>query len=75
MGLTFPPVSAILSSMPSLLQTRFGMFSARADRGRPGAAEKRFLINQNAPRRKPSGAALRGVLQEPPLYFTLVSQQ
>jgi hypothetical protein len=29
--------------MPSLLQTRFGMFSARADRGRPGLPKSDFL--------------------------------
>ncbi len=28
---------------PSLLQTRFGMFSARADRGRPGLPKSDFL--------------------------------
>jgi hypothetical protein len=34
--------------MPSLLQTRFGMFSARADRGRPGLPKSDFLsINQS----------------------------
>jgi len=31
--------------MRSLLQTGFGMFSARAGRGRPGSADKRFFIN------------------------------
>ena len=34
--------------MPSLLQTGFGMFSARAGRGRTGCAEKRILINGSA---------------------------
>jgi hypothetical protein len=32
--------------MTSLLQTGFGMISARAGRGRPGGDEKRFLINR-----------------------------
>ena len=45
MGLTFPPVSATVIHLTSLLQTGFGMFSARAGRGRPGGDEKRFLIN------------------------------
>jgi hypothetical protein len=31
--------------MTSLRQTGSVMFSARAGRGRPGSAEKRFLIN------------------------------
>jgi len=31
--------------MTSLLQTGYGMISAYAGRGRPGGAEKRFLIN------------------------------
>jgi hypothetical protein len=39
---TFHPVSAILSPVTSLLQTRFGMFSARADRVEPGLAKSDF---------------------------------
>jgi hypothetical protein len=33
--------------MTSLLQTRFGMFSARADRGRPGLPKSDFLSIQS----------------------------
>ena len=43
--LTFLPTSAMLFPMGSLRQTGSGLFSARAGRCRPGAAEKRFLIN------------------------------
>jgi hypothetical protein len=35
----------MLLPMASLLQTGSGMISTRADRGRPGSADKRFLIN------------------------------
>jgi hypothetical protein len=43
--LTLIPTSATLLHLTSLLQTGFGMFSARAGYGRPGCAERRFLIN------------------------------
>jgi hypothetical protein len=43
--LTLIPASAMLLPMASLLQTGSGMISTRADRGRPGSADKRFLIN------------------------------
>lgn len=43
--LTFIPASAMLFPMSLLLQTGSGMFLALAGRGRPGCAEKRFLIN------------------------------
>ena len=36
--------------MTSLLQTGFGMFSARMGRGRPGGDEKRFLVNERPAR-------------------------
>jgi len=43
--LTFHIVSATLSAMTSLPIIGAGMLSAYAGRCRPGAAEKRFLIN------------------------------
>ncbi|MEI6210842.1 MAG: hypothetical protein WCR06_04380, partial [bacterium] len=39
-GFDVPTGFCHASPMRSLLQTGFGMFSARADRGRPGDAEK-----------------------------------